>query len=311
VLRLESPAELELGMDSRRRGAMLHAALAHAHRALNAARKAPSTPAGFVEEFQRGFIEQLTALAEQYGRDSPLDEALVAIDVQLLGELSAHYLRQHAAYDEKTAQHLRPAHFEVAFGPQREREGDDARDPLSAEAPLVLRAGGEEVHIAGRIDRLDLYVDASDGRVHFGLVDYKSGRPLTGPKLAKAADAGRFLQLDLYTLAAAEVILAHRQAVARYNGYWHVADKKGFHLWQMAHEAAGWEETPAWRERRRRVAEIVLSFVAAIRDGQFPVHSSDEDCTSYCDYARCCRVNQARSLEKQWTPPTVTANANE
>jgi len=40
-----------------------------------------------------------------------------------------------------------------------------------------------------------------------------------------------------------------------------------------------------------------------MRQGQFPVWSSDVHCTGFCEYATVCRINQIRSLEKTWLPP--------
>jgi hypothetical protein len=49
----------------------------------------------------------------------------------------------------------------------------------------------------------------------------------------------------------------------------------------------------------------VISLVQGVRQGQFPMHSADDECTSHCNYSTVCRVRQARALEKTWEPPQV------
>jgi hypothetical protein len=51
----------------------------------------------------------------------------------------------------------------------------------------------------------------------------------------------------------------------------------------------------------------VRSLVTGIRQGQFPVISADEQCTSRCEFSTVCRVNQARAIGKQWQPPEEAA----
>jgi ATP-dependent helicase/DNAse subunit B len=306
LLKLEAPRDLTLESDYLQRGGLMHAALAATHRAINDHGGRPSSPVEFAAEFSRGFAEQLTALVEQTRSDSAIDAALLELDVQLLAELVDQYLTQHASYD-RGAGNLRPAHFEVAFGPQR--VADPAADALSKEDPLILHLDGESLRFSGRIDRIDLE-QAADGSVHFRLIDYKSGKGATARVLAERAASGRQLQLDLYTLAVEEVLLADRRAVGREIGYWHVQGK-GYQTWQTLHDEQDhtWQANAVWLERKRRVLDLVFAFVRGIRDGQFPVHSCDDECTSYCDFRTMCRVNQARSLEKQWQPPAQNPTA--
>jgi ATP-dependent helicase/DNAse subunit B len=297
VLHLEPPEEIELATDSRQRGLLLHAALAAAHRAINAAAQTFAAPGEAEEAFRRGYREQLDALKEQMRRDTPLDDALLAIDAKLLADLLDVYLEQHREYDELAAA-LRPAHFEVSFG--LEAEEDAFTDPLSTLEPLLLRDGDEEIRIGGRIDRIDLVADEANA-VRFGVVDYKTGKPIAKKARAEQAEDGRRLQLDLYALAVEEVLLAGRTAVGVHTGYWHVA-ADGFDVWHAMHEEAegAWRPTDSWTARKRRLAGLVFALARGIRQGQFPVYSPDEHCTKYCAFKTACRVHQARSLEKQW-----------
>jgi hypothetical protein len=45
---------------------------------------------------------------------------------------------------------------------------------------------------------------------------------------------------------------------------------------------------------------VVRQLVHSIRDGEFPVFSRDDKCTSYCNFHTVCRIGQVRSLDKQW-----------
>jgi ATP-dependent helicase/nuclease subunit B len=301
VLRLEPPEEIELATDSRQRGRMLHAALAAAHRIVNAETNALRSPAEAEEAFRRGYAQQLEALRELMRRDTPLDDALLDVDAKLLAELIDHYLEQHRDYDQLAAS-LRPAHFEVSFG----LPVDDGAlsDALSTKQPLVLRNGDEEIRIGGRIDRIDVANDASGNRAMFGVVDYKTGNPIARRARAEQADDGRRLQLDLYALAVEQVLLTDRQALGVHSGYWHVS-ADGFDVWQAMHEATAEDLRPvdSWTTRKKRLTELVFALARGIRDGQFPVHSPDEHCTRFCSFKTICRVHQARSLEKTWRPP--------
>ncbi|MEX2186427.1 MAG: PD-(D/E)XK nuclease family protein [Pirellulales bacterium] len=301
VLHLEAAEGIELATDSRQRGRLLHAALAGAHRELNAARDAHSSPLDATDAFRRGYDQQLTALAEQFRRDTELDAVLMDIDAKMLADLIDQYVEQHGKYDALPAA-LRPAHFEVSFG--FAIEDDSLTDPLSTPTPLVLRRGDEEIRIGGRIDRIDMAVEGETDAAMFGIVDYKTGNPIKKKSRAEMADDGRRLQLDLYALAVEQVLLADRSAIGVHSGYWHVA-ANGFDVWQSMHEAsdATWWPTEDWTRRRVRLVELVFSLVRGIRDGQFPVYCPDEECTKFCAFKTVCRVHQARSLEKSWQPP--------
>jgi ATP-dependent helicase/DNAse subunit B len=301
VLRLEPPEEIELAADSRQRGRLLHAALAGAHRGLNEFCESPSSPHDALDAFRRGYLDQLSALAEQFRRDTELDAVLMDIDAKLLAELIDQYVEQHQAYDALPAA-LRPAHFEVSFGFSID-EGAFT-DPLSTPAPLVLRRGDEEIRVGGRIDRIDMASDDGPNAARFGVVDYKTGNPIRKKSRAEQADDGRRLQLDLYALAVEQVLLADRQAIGVHTGYWHVS-AGGFDVWQSMHERSddAWQPTEDWGRRQERLVELVFSLARGIRDGQFPVYSPDEECTTFCALKTVCRVHQARSLEKSWRPP--------
>ena len=198
---------------------------------------------------------------------------------------------------------LRPAHFEVSFGPGPNGEAPPAEelasDGVSTAEPFELECEGETIRFSGRIDRID--VGKSAGRPVFSIVDYKSGR--VQKRAADSIAKGYLLQLPLYALAA-EHLLAASGAVPYRAAYWHVSGE-GYKEMITFHDDAGGqlEVDSSWQTLEEGLRRRVRSLVQGIRDAQFPMHSADEKCTSYCAFSTVCRVNQVRSLEKTWQPP--------
>lgn len=309
VLRVHPLAEPELATDFMGRGQVLHWLLAQAHRELNACQGEPASPCGrALSDFTRA-VEQFARELRREGATGTLAAGMVEINVRQVLEWLERYQAHHDAYDRQWSgwkQPLRPAHFEVAFGPQREDDGDDqrpdARDPLSSDKPFELECAGEIVRFNGRIDRID--VGRYGSQTAFTVVDYKSGKPKARTKLA-AVQAGNSLQLPLYALAA-EQLLAEAGAVPFRAAYWHFAgegyqdsEAVKFHL-----EADGrLQLSDEWSELEAVLKQRVAALVRGVRQGEFPMFSTDDKCTGFCDYATVCRVNQARSRDKFWQPP--------
>ncbi len=305
VLGLEPLEELTLATDFLTRGARLHDALAQLHRRHNErGGGSPRWEGDAVLEMATLASEVLSDVLRPSPADAPLTVALKDIDRQLLAGWLDRYLGQFAEYltlwtelDEPLA----AAHFEVSFGLE-----PAAADPLSTLAPLVLVHRGQKLLLSGRIDRVDLGQVA--GRSVFNIVDYKSGKSSRHTK--RAIDEGEALQLSIYCLAAQELLLVDRKAVPWCIGYWFVA-AGGFPKNQAAtlYEAPSGEvrPTPRWEALRRNVTARVFALVEGIRRGEFPMINSDVHCTSHCDFHTVCRVNQARSLEKKWSPPATSA----
>jgi hypothetical protein len=95
-------------------------------------------------------------------------------------------------------------------------------------------------------------------------------------------------------------------------GYWYVRDA-GFKSKQALamYENSGGrlELTPDWEEIRNHLNETVAALVHGIRRGQFPVCSSDDNCTGRCEFSTVCRINHVRSLEKTWQPTAAPTSA--
>ncbi|MBI2824095.1 MAG: PD-(D/E)XK nuclease family protein [Planctomycetia bacterium] len=299
VLRLKPVAELALETDLMARGSRLHEVLARLHQELNRACGGPTSPTA--PEAAAAFREAAARLAGAPWSGAgdgvqPLEAALAEIDRRLIAAWLDDYVGQYDAYEAVSSDMEKPpvpAHFEVSFGHERRTE-----DLLSTVEPLALETEGEQILIQGRIDRIDLGQVA--GVPVFNVLDYKSGR--VTPK--KAILAGDAMQAPLYVLAA-ERLLAGENRVGWRAGYWFVA-KGGWRKDQSLEvsEQSGRQVCPTdeWQELRQATIDRVVALVQCIRQGQFPVVSREERCTSYCEFRTVCRVNQARSLEKTWEP---------
>ena len=74
----------------------------------------------------------------------------------------------------------------------------------------------------------------------------------------------------------------------------------------LAVEARGDARRALDRDCRPRSTSCIGQFVDAIRRGEFPVASRDDQCTSRCDFNTVCRIAQVRSLGKTWCARTST-----
>jgi RecB family exonuclease len=304
VLRLEPVEDPVLATDYLNRGRMLHWLLAALHRSLNERGGARVSPAATASDQLADDVTALIAeLVTRLRRDHPLADGLMEIDARRLATWLMRYHAQHLKYDEAWAgwdAPPRPAHFEVSFGrADSDPDAADPTDPLSRGEPFVLDCGGQAVRFTGRIDRID--VGSVGGQTVFNIIDYKSGRSSRG-KIASTFEGYAF-QLPLYALAA-QRLLGSASALPLRAAYWHVSDRGcqdaiEFHIVDEGHLHASDEWQALAANLRRRMG----SLVAGVRQGQFPMHSADQECTSRCAYHTVCRVNQARALEKTWQPP--------
>ncbi|HTM53843.1 MAG TPA: PD-(D/E)XK nuclease family protein [Pirellulales bacterium] len=312
VLAIEPSDELELETNYLNRGRMIHWLLAELHRRNNESSGGPCSPAMASQQEFASIAESLLAeLVDGSTGFHPVANGLLQIDAQRVAKWLADYYRQHQKYDERwqgLSEPLLPAHFEVSFGPVRhKRDADEPvefQDPLSTVEPFELDCGPETIRFSGRIDRIDL--GRSGEQIVFGIVDYKSGKP-SARTSGKSVFDGNSLQLPLYALAT-EWLLSARAALPYQAAYWHIAadgirsqDAISFHEELNGNLSA----SPEWRFLEKSLRRRVYSLVQGIRGGEFPMHSADDRCTSYCSYRTVCRVNQTRGLEKEWKPPEL------
>jgi hypothetical protein len=220
---------------------------------------------------------------------------------------------QDAAYQAAWA-HLdsppQPAHFEARFGPGSRRSEGSYDATASTEKPFELAvpmAGGEErVAFTGQIDRID--VGRAGGQMVFNVIDYKtSARSVVDESKVYA---GTQLQLPLYAMATAELLLSQDNAAALSAGYWSVRGK-GFGVGQRSGRPLAINEVrdgavqPAagWEAMRAAIVARLGEIIKGIRRGWFPVFNDDRECTASCTLRTVCRIAHVRSLEKEWTPP--------
>jgi ATP-dependent helicase/DNAse subunit B len=301
VLGLEPLGELTLETDYARRGTFLHEVLAELHREQrNAAAAAKSTTS-----FDRSsFLDAFGAAVETVRRSMPrlgVEAALVEIDRRQIDQWAESYFEDLAKYDgnwSELAAGLAPSHFEVRFGPPRPGE-THTNDPQSNDRPLELDIGGEQIKITGRIDRID--VGRAGERLVFNVIDYKSGRrpTLTRDKI----ESGERLQPALYVMAAQAVLFADENATPLWSGYWSMKNGLTMKANTSLHcSADGASPTDEWEALQPIIAERIGQFVRGIRQGEFPVVSRDDQCTSRCEYNTACRIAQVRNLGKTWPP---------
>lgn len=306
LLKLEPLPELALAVDVMTRGNLFHDTVAEVHRQINARHGgAPTSPLQVSPElFQRILAEAIDKHFTTANDAHPLSVAFRQIDRRLVTRWMEKYLDQHGAYEKSKRDdpRLLPAHFEVSFG----RE-DFEEDGISTGEPLVVEVDGERVCIQGRIDRID--IGQHDLQSLFNVLDYKTGSTSYSGKQVQEGDV---LQLPLYALAVEELLLRNSEAIAWHSGYWYV-QKDGFKRALKQGELAGGIAQCAedWQWLREETRRRVVERVRAIRDGQFPVFSNDDNCTNYCDYSTVCRVAHVRALEKQWQLPSNSAPATQ
>jgi len=304
VLGLEPPEELDLTVDYRARGRLVHIGLADLHERINEYGNGPTSPATLSpEEYGRILGETLERLSGHSGA-TPLDAALHAVDLRLWTRWANDYRRQHEEYDRQWQDcetPLRPTWFEVSFG-----HSGGGVTPPSTDQPFEFSGPEGVIRIAGRIDRIDVGTVA--GTTVFNVLDYKTG--MSARLSREAIASGAALQLPLYVMATRQLLLADAQALPWQAGYWYVRDQ-GFKprqaLKMHVFRQGQLDLDPEWERLRKLVAENVVNSVHCIRAARFPVSSADPQCTRFCPFRTVCRINQVRSLEKTWQP---TADAS-
>jgi len=311
VLKLTPVPELALESDLARRGSLLHDTLARLYGRLSAAAaegEAAPTPDAVAERFQET-LDAIVAARPRRGLDAVLRE----IERRQIASWAKQFAQQHqdyaAAWQDLDAPPV-PTYFEARFGPKNHRSesADDAS--LSTEKPFELAVGGETVKFTGQIDRIDV------GRVGdtlvFNVIDYKtSARARLN---AEGVEAGLQIQLPLYAMAVAELLLADRKASPLSAGYWSILGK-GFGVGARSGGPLSIGEirdgkvqlAASWTELREKLLGRIAEIVTGIRHGWFPVFSQDAHCTQYCSFSMSCRIAHVRSLEKQWSPPEATS----
>jgi RecB family exonuclease len=291
---LEPLGDLTLETDFGRRGGLMHHVLATFYRRWHTE---PQLARHDPEDFLLGLLRVLDAEVAALGR-AGVDGALAELDRRQIAKWSKKHFDQLTAYasaNRQLEESLTPSHFELRFGPAR--SGDAGEDPASIDEPFELDIGEEKLRVTGRIDRID--VGREGGRTVFSVIDYKTGR--TTSLSEEQIATGERLQLPIYVAAAQALVFGGRaEPIAA--GYWTMDrgfDHKG--TLNVLHGPAGEDEsTNRWTDLYSQAVASIARFVAAIRSGQFPVHSRDENCTGSCEFSTVCRVAHIRAIGKTW-----------
>lgn len=119
-------------------------------------------------------------------------------------------LRHFINYDLLSSDEFKPLWFEAGFGGISK---DEEIDSISIPEPITIELNDEKIHIAGKIDRMDLV--ENEEKV-LQVLDYKT-KNYSG---IKALIEGIDFQLSIYLLAAEKIALAHgltpTQIIAQY-----------------------------------------------------------------------------------------------
>ena len=277
-----------------KRGNLVHRILYHFYAAHGEAAERAENLATNIAELRH----QSREIAEEMGLvgffwDRELERLLGSDDDGEREGVLPRFLRLQAA----AANPAMPTHFELSFGSypgMGERDRQSTTTPYAIDDPET----GDEVRIAGKIDRIDR---TADGR--FMVFDYKTGRM---PSVADI-DTGLNLQLPLYLLAAEslfEGIELREGAGAAYlmlrdledcgrSGLF--ADATHRNTAYVASGRYGMYDHEAYRQRLDAVRGFVLAYTRAMRRGVFRVTSHDPDkICPHCPYQQSCRLDPQR-----------------
>ncbi|BBO32034.1 PD-(D/E)XK nuclease family protein [Lacipirellula parvula] len=306
LLKLEALPELALENDLARRGSLLHETLARLYAVINelADKGSAPLPVEVAENFQV-MLDRVVGERPRRG----LDRALVEIERRQIAAWAEQFARQHGDYSVAWPQvdsPLKATYFEARFGPKNKRSESTDDATLSTDKPFELKIKEEQIRFTGQIDRID--VGRVGGVTVFNVIDYKTSAKQRVDEAKMRA--GTQLQLPLYAMAVAELLLAEQEAVGLSAGYWSIRGKgfgagsrSGGPLTLAEVEKGVLREAAHWPELKGALLQRIGEIVDGIRHGWFPVYNEDKDCGTFCPFSTGCRIAHVRSLEKRWIPP--------
>jgi len=268
----EAPEQV-LTLQPRDRGALLHGILYDFFIRLRQTEKLPVTTQEWtaLESLLRQVAEEhFHTFARTHATGFPL---LWELEQERMAEQLALLLDR----EYNTASDFLPVAFEARFG------GDVTEEQKQFFPPESLRfalGNGEEIRLHGRIDRIDLSMDARRAR----LLDYKTGKLIRG-RFA----GGMALQLPLYLFAARAL---------RPDLEWVSADY--VYVNQTGGRAVPSFTAEMWPESEETLRHMITALVEGIRSGCFV--ASPDSC-SPCSFSLICgsQVN-IRAARKQDDP---------
>jgi RecB family exonuclease len=151
-------------------------------------------------------------------------------------------------------------------------------------------AGGLEILLQGRIDRIDL----DDARTRFRVIDYKTGKT----RVKAPPDMGRALQLPLYLHAAAQLLdLPVEQGEAQ---YFYCTSRGEF--WRSTFRGDDLVE------RRDEMDRVLRTIAEGVDRGYFaPNPGKGADNCRFCEYKFVCNAGIDRIMEGKQTDGPAAA----
>jgi DNA helicase-2/ATP-dependent DNA helicase PcrA len=205
---------------------------------------------------ERFHAEELRAAA---GGSEPFAAAPGSIE-RLLALFEAGWRRQGFGSSDDELQYRDRA--VAALARYEEHHLRSRSEPVWLERSFSFAIGPHQLR--GRVDRVDRLPDGG-----YELIDYKTGDPGSGPKLAGD------VQIALYRLGAREA--------------WEIEATTGSYWYVLADQRV---EVPAEPDDAERVERTVLEVAAGITDQDFEPRPSHEIC-SWCDYRLICPASEA------------------
>ena len=260
----------ERWLDAIENGSVMHAVLERFMRRFIDTNERPT-----VEKHQAQLMEILEEeVQNKRAEKPPADELAFHSRRRELARALRTFLSEEERYCQ--THNARPVALEASIGMTPSGPGTT----FDSQEPVALRlAGGDQIRVNGRVDRIDL-AHPQGGSLEYRIIDYKSGgsRRFKNPG-EKAFDKGRRLQHGLYMAMIQHVVASrtdlHPEAVVtRFNYLFPGASAGGERLEWTAEQLSG----------TKQLVEQLCQIVAA---GAFLPTTDSKDC-SFCDYQSVC-----------------------
>jgi RecB family exonuclease len=295
VLKIEPQESVETEVDPRTRGLSLHRILKNLHAPPPATSPAPRLPDGSqIGQLLHDLAAEHFLLPDDC---TPFERAVLTAERRFAELFAEWYAAQWDAYRDALGEGwddpLSPRFVELPFGdiPRRDQPPHPQAQPFA-----TFGTGPDQIRVQGQIDRID--VGRRGTTTTFAVIDYKTR---SGERFdLRDIRAGLALQLAIYVSAIRQSKLLGPEPGLFQMLYWNLT-RTGCVPALKGGRAKRMEPVDASLvvEIEQSLHELLPRMAARIRAGEFPVHSADPDCTSYCPYNTVCRVNQVRSIERE------------
>lgn len=191
-------------------------------------------------------------------------------------------------YEERKSKGFTPSYFEVSYGMKLL---GSQRSDISAEKPIQITLGGQELFFIGRIDRIDLKEEG--GNVKAKVIDYKSGEAYA---IQNDFRGGTTLQLPLYLFASDHLLKhLHRGIEVECAEYYYLQERK-----RKRHVRF---ESPELEKRKGDLHNIIRTITGGIEEGIFLANPSPF-CRN-CDFTLVCGTWSRFLFDRKRMDPRV------